>query len=88
MKHGNSARARWEVILHFTELSSGMAAARSTLADAEATVQLAEVVSGPVNGSGRLKTNSMRPDCRQPGQSPALHRHATGHRPGSSSARR
>jgi hypothetical protein len=61
MKHGNSARARWEVILHFTELSSGMAAARSTLADAEATVQLAEVVSGPVNGSGRLKTNSMRP---------------------------
>lgn len=61
MKHGNSARARWEVILHFTELSSGKAAARSTLADAEATVQLAEVVSGPVNGSGRLKTNSMRP---------------------------
>jgi len=32
MRHGNSARARWEVILRFTELSSGMAAACNTLA--------------------------------------------------------
>ena len=65
----DSARARWKVIQHLTELSSRVAAAQNTLAGAETAVQLAEVASGAADE--RLHQAQGDLDAAQAGQQQA-----------------